>query len=254
EQGTGGISTIKDMDIEPLLTRGVIYGEDPVPNEQIYKVTGIAAGNNNPSGHPMCRVTLATVGGSTGILPLAASLTEPRGDPYYLQAWVSGPNLNSNSCSSAGTGAYGNDAAWALIPVAGTTDQYDLAGSAYTGGAGNAIHTNADWSTSTGNTNILRISGSIANIAPGMSVTTGDSSDTRWPGCPSACAVLTVQSVVQRATGPDPYDGYNGEIVVSQPLGQAFTGDPIDIKLYSAGYSDDHSCANNNAPSGGVEG
>jgi hypothetical protein len=205
-----GAQTVKDLSTTPLLTKQTKVSS----NEEYWTITDVQA---NSSGG--CRLTLADVG--FDLADIQNSITDDtlayngRGDPVSFPAWVTGLGGFASSCLSAGTGRFGNDAAWAVQTVAGMTDEFDLVGSKYTS-TSTSVDTTADWNANTG---IIRITGSISSIAIGMKVT---SSDASWPATGA-----TVTGIVTRATGPDPNDGYNGYVVVSPPPAAASSGNTI---------------------------
>jgi hypothetical protein len=205
---SGGISNVKDFDNNPFLTK-----QPGFANEQYWNITGIApdATSNNE-----CQLSLSQANPLFPVSALTQSktddgLTPPRrGDPYYYPAWVAVYEKGPLSCLSSGTGQFGNDVGWAvhnIVPTGMTTATVDLLHSKYTDTTSTYnITTHGDWNANTG---VLRISDTIANLAPGMTVTSPDPS---WP--PSGTTV-TVSGIVTRCTGPDMTDGYNACVLVT---------------------------------------
>ena len=219
----GGVSIIKDFDINPFLTK-----QTGQPTELAWDVLNIAPVS---ASDPTCHITIQEAGGSGtpddltifGSGSTVFSLTTPHGDPYRFPMWISGPSNAGLSCTSTGTGAAGSSAGWAIKNVTvqpiQQTVQFDLIGSVFACTptlitcTTPAITSQGDWLANTG---IIRISGPINNLVAGMYVS---SSDPSWPVCPHPpTPCVTVTGIVTRATGPDPYDGYNGYIMISQPL------------------------------------
>ena len=204
---SGGISNVKDVDNNPFLTK-----EPGFANELYWNITGIAP---DPASNNECQLSLAQAVSTIPVSDLTQSKTDDgltparRGDPYYYPAWVSVFGKGPLSCLSSGTGQFGNDVGWAIHninPTSMTTATVDLLHSKYTDTTSTySITTNGDWYANTG---VLRISGSIANLAPGMTVT---SSDPSWP----SSTTVTVSGIVTRCTGPDTSDGYNGCVLVT---------------------------------------
>jgi hypothetical protein len=215
----GGI-TIKDFDNNPYLTK-----QPGFDNEEYWTIDSVDVDTSNGE----CRLKLTSDSGQPKTYSLgdiqdsnstATGAMAPsgwRGDPFSYPAWVTGLGNFGMSCLSTSTGEFGNDAAWVVQKV-DSGDGYqrvDLVGSKYTSstsaGTLRSVDTQGDWLANTG---VVRITGSISNLTPGMVVTSMDSS---WPS-PSAA----VTAVIQRCTGPDAgantNDGYNGCVVVTPRL------------------------------------
>jgi hypothetical protein len=250
-----GISTVKDVFNIDYLTKGTAsLSHGAFPNEEYWSIASIAPDGsgecelslasvpdpNNP-GNPLFSVqefnNLITYSPVTHSSGTNASLGL-RADPNFYPAWVTGPGVVPSSCLSAGTGQFGNDAAWPIhvvtVSTIAQTAVIDLIGSKYTtansGMSPVGITAHADWSA---NTSVIHITDSIANLTPGMTVT---SSGTGFPA-----GAVTVAGIVQRCTGPDPNDGYNGCIVLSAPT-TAATTTTAALTFYSAPLSSGNPC------------
>lgn len=214
----------------PLLTR-----QPGFANEEYWDISSITGSSTDE-----CELQLKP--NSTASFPLtdiqnsnSGAATAPsglRGDPYSYPAWVTNLTTAGLPCSSVGTGAFGNDAAWTVHNLntahIGDPDPYvtvDLAGSHWAphdhmSGGGSDVVTHGDWNA---NSNIIHVAGPVSNLTPGMLL---NSSDPHWPSSDPS-----IVSVNQRCTGPDPNDGYNGCIVISTTLPYQSTNTP-NINAY----------------------
>lgn len=224
----GGQTDAQEFDCEPLLTRqtGIAGG-----NEAYWTITNVTASpdNNNDAGLPVCRLALKQVGGTPqySVALLHDSAVDAHGDPYYYPGYVAnldGP-LSCNSSSVGPTGANFGVAVKVISTDTGAqTAVIDLLNTAYAHTADTCVSTGcvvttAKWSS--GNP-VVNIAGPIANLAAGMTVVhTGN-------GFPTG--TVTIVGVLQRASGPDPNDGYNGAIILSNAP-TADSGGIVTIKV-----------------------
>lgn len=221
----GGNTAVKDVRVVPFLTRQA--GTD---NVAYWDITGISASLvEDHEGE--CELDLHSVEDPDTHEPLYSVADLPdigqmssvngRGDPYYYPAWVARLKDAGLSCLSAGTGRSGNDAAWAFYVKAkdageAQTATVILVGSKYaTSPDADRVHTEGNWLANTG---VIRMTGPVSNLAVGMRA---DSPDTSFPGN------AVIVGIVQRCTGPDPDDGYNGCVIVAPAPPAASTGTPV---------------------------
>lgn len=212
----GGNTALRDVRSVSFLTR-----QTSTSNSAYWDITNIEA-SADPEHLGACELTLDSVNEEDfplGLIKNSEAVPDGRGDPYFYPAWVARLKDAGISCLSAGTGRFGNDAGWNVEIVNDDPEEFKvvLVGSKYAA-SNNRVATRADWNARTG---VLRITGSIANLAVGMKVDLNDDGEED----------ARIVGIVQRCTGPDPDDGYNGCVVVSPAPLTASPGQPASVTV-----------------------